>query len=96
MSAPTNTPDYYSSLHFWLLTLVGKPSMRTSEWRMEEEGGKFAPFPSIPSIKLLVSYLHQGSSSHVSEAKNADTTYAVTPFKEHISIHNIYTKFNML
>jgi hypothetical protein len=49
--------------------------------KVEEEGNKVSPFPSLPSItsgKLLVSDSFLASNLHISEAKNADSTYITT------------------
>jgi hypothetical protein len=59
---------WYSSLHyFWPLTLLGEPSMWTTEWRKEEGRKQLSlppslPFLHFPSSKLLVSDLLQGSN----------------------------------
>jgi hypothetical protein len=63
--------NQYSSLnHVWLLTLMGEPSMQTTEWRKEAN-----LIPSFPPIKHLVSDSLQSSNSHISETQNADNTY---------------------
>jgi hypothetical protein len=76
---------WYSSLHrFWLLTLVGEPSMQTTEWRKEEKGDN--SFPSLPSD------FRQVTCSEVSQAKNAGTGYA----SNNMELNPTYAFYNRL
>lgn len=60
----------------WSLTLLGEPSMRTTEWREEEEGNNYvfppsSPFPSLhinPFQQSCGKWPLQGCNSNLSEA----------------------------
>jgi hypothetical protein len=63
--------EYNSLNRFWPLTLVACGPL--NEGRKRRKAIKFAPFRPFPSSKLLVSDSLRGSSSHISEAKNAES-----------------------